>query len=263
MLHERLESITQLIESKGMVKSTDLILRFGVSIETIRRDLEFLEEQGKLKRVYGGAISNESKGIEREYNKRENLHIKEKMAIAKKTAELINDGEAIIFDLGTTTLEVAKCLTDKKHLTILTNSLPVAMEAIKNKTFHVYILGGELRNGDFSTSGFIAGNTLENFRADKAIIGASGVSEENGITDYHAEEAAVRRKMIEACKYPILCADSSKFGLTAFVRVCPLSSIHTVVTDWDISAQAKEMFKNTDTQLEIADSPIPKLLENE
>lgn len=254
MLHERLEVIMKMIAENGMVKAADLTKQFGMSIETVRRDLELLEGKGLLKRVYGGAISNDSRGIERIYTRRDCYHIDEKKAIAKRTAEMINDGEAIIIDLGTTTLEVAKCLSDKKHLTILTNSLHVGMEVVKNKSFHVYMLGGELRNGDFSTSGFLTGNSLKHFHVDKAILGASGVSEKNGVTDYHVEEANARRSMIDSAEQNILCVDSSKFGLSALVQVCELSRINTVVTDWKVGTSVVNLFESLNTRLEVSSS---------
>ncbi|ADU26135.1 DeoR/GlpR family DNA-binding transcription regulator [Ethanoligenens harbinense] len=252
MVQERLEKIKALLSANGMVKANELTRQLGVSIETVRRDLEFLEKCGLLKRVYGGGIANNTRGIERNYSSRECLHMDEKRAIAKKTASLVNDGDALVMDLGTTTLEVAKCLADKNELTILTNSLPVGMEMVKNRSCHVYMLGGELRDGDFSTSGLLATSGLSNFRVDKAIFGASGVSPKNGVTDYHVEEANVRRRMMEIADKVILCTDSSKFAISAFVHVCDVTDIDVIVTDSGVSQQMVDAFDGLAVELSIA-----------
>lgn len=252
MIHERLDRISRLIDTNGMVNASKLAKEFGVSIETIRRDLECLEEKGYLKRVYGGAISNVSKGIERDYTSRESLDMEEKHAIAKKAAEFINNGDTVVIDLGTTALEVAKCLADKKDMTFLTNSLPVGTELVKNKNCRVFILGGQLRYGDYATSGFLSCAGLSNFRVDKAIIGVSGISLKNGITDYHVEEANVRRKMIEIAEKVIVVADHSKFGISTFIQVCELDEVDMVITDWKVPDKTKELFDGLNTKLYIA-----------
>lgn len=252
MVQERLDKIASAIKTYGVVNASDMAKKFGVSIETIRRDLELLERKGILKRVYGGAVSSTSIGTERDYTVRETLKIEEKQAIAQKAADFIDDGDTIVLDLGTTTLEVAKCLSEKKGLTCLTNSLAIGMELVKNPTSRVFMLGGQLRNGDFSTSGFMAESGLQNFRVDKAIIGASGITLKNGVTDYHVEEANVRRKMISIAEKVILAADSSKFGLSTFIQVCPLASIHVIVTDWKIPQETINDFKTIKTQIYIA-----------
>lgn len=255
LIHERLDKITRLIDSNGMVNASRLAKEFGVSIETIRRDLEYLESKGSLKRVYGGAIANVSKGIERDYTRRETLNIDEKSAIAQKTAEFIKDGDTIAMDLGTTMLEVAKYLGGKKDLTVITNSLPVGMELVKNKNTRVFMLGGDLRFGDFSTSGFLSCAGLSNFRVDKAIIGASGITVKNGVTDYHVEEANVRRKMIDISEQVIAVADHTKFGISTFIQVCKLSNVDIIVTDYKVSDSVVSVFSGLSTKLVVASSP--------
>lgn len=257
MVHERLDKIMKQIHTDGMVNAGKLAKQFQVSVETIRRDLETLENQGALKRVYGGAISNVSKGVERQYTSRELLRTAEKQAIALRAADLIKDGDTIVMDLGTTTLEVAKCLASKQYLTCLTNSLPVGMQMVKNDSCRVFMLGGQLRKGDYSTSGFMADGGLENFRVDKAIIGASGISVKNGVMDYHVEEAKVRRKMIEISEQVILVADSSKFGASTFVQICELDSIDQIITDWRIDPKTVQDIQASQTQVIVA-MPVDK-----
>jgi Transcriptional regulators of sugar metabolism len=252
MVQERLNKIMQLINANGMVNAADLSRDFGVSIETIRRDLEYLDNKGELKRVYGGAVANSTHGMERDYVSREVLHRKEKVAIAHRTAELIKDGDTVAIDLGTTTLEAARCLAKKSRLTALTNSMPVAMELAKNVGTRVFMLGGLLRYGDFSTSGFLAEWDIQNFRVDKAIISAGGVTLKSGVTDYDVNEANVRRKMIEIASETILIADSSKFAEDAFIQICALGSVDTIVTDWQVPAATQDAFREIKKELIVA-----------
>jgi DeoR/GlpR family transcriptional regulator of sugar metabolism len=252
MIYERLDLIMKQINTKGYVKANELAQDFGVSLDTVRRDLESLEKKDLLRRVYGGAVSKYSKGVEIDYASRQKLHMDEKTAIGRKAAEFINNGDTIIIDLGTTTLEVAKCLRDKKELTCLTNSMPVASELIKNDNGHVILLGGELRGGYFSTSGSITNLEVDSFCMDKAIIGASGISDKNGVTDYHLEEANVRRKMIQKSELVILVADSSKIGCSTFVHVCSLHDIDILITDWNADPDILRTFETYKTEIVIA-----------
>ncbi len=255
MIQERHDRIVKLVNARGIVKVPELMKEFGVSIETTRRDLEILEQQGFLKRVYGGAIRNTPKGVEPAYSSREVLHLAEKNAIAATVLDFVNDRDTIAIDLGTTTLEVAKALSVKQELTILTNAFPVAMELIKNPSNRVFLVGGQLRPGDYATSGFLAIEFLRHFRVDKALIGAGGVSLKNGITDYHVDEAYVRKEMINVAEQVICVADYSKFESSAFTKVCELSEIDILITDWRIPAKAVQQFKEAPVQLVVAPKP--------
>jgi DeoR/GlpR family transcriptional regulator of sugar metabolism len=246
MVHERHEIIIKMINTNRMVKVTELMKEFGVSIETVRRDLEFLEKKGYLKRVYGGAIPNSPKGIEPPYAAREISHLAEKTAIAERVFELVEDRDTIVIDPGTTTLEVAKKLVAKEGLTVLTNSMPIANELIANESFKIFLLGGQLRNRELATSGALSVEFLSHFRVDKAIIGPGGVTAKNGITDYHFEEAQVRKKMIEIADTVIVVANYSKIGVSAFTQVCELSEVDT---DWNVSQKALQELRSEKTQV--------------
>lgn len=240
---------------KGFVKVSELTRTFGVSVETIRRDMEALERKGMLKRVYGGAIRITSKSAEIDYTSRTHLNIEEKQAIGRKAAELINNGDTIAVDLGTTTLEVVKSLCSKKDLTSLTNSIPISLELIKNNNGPVFLMGGQLRDGYYSTSGFLTVGQLQQFCADKAIIGAGGVSARAGLTDYHVEEANARREMIRIADKVILVADSSKLGFATFIHICPLDAIDVLVTDWRATPQMLKPFEDSKMKIIIAEEP--------
>ncbi|MFS0646072.1 DeoR/GlpR family DNA-binding transcription regulator [Siminovitchia sp. 179-K 8D1 HS] len=231
LAQERYNIILELLELNKIVKVPELCEKFNVSIETVRRDLEYLEQEGKLKRVYGGAVLNTKSGAEPSYNTRYTKNAKEKIMIGKKTAELISDGETLMIDLGTTTLEVARHLKNKKNLTIITNCITIAQELVNVPTFRVIMPGGILRSNELALSGFISEQFIKEFNVDKTIIGVGGITKDNGISDYHLEETRVRRIMIENGKQTIAVADHSKFGIKALVKVCPLNEIDIIVTN--------------------------------
>ncbi len=256
MIQERYDKIIKQINAKGIVKVPELMKEFRVSIETVRRDLEVLEKQGFLKRVYGGAILNASKGVEPTYSSREVLNQAEKHAIALKTLEFINDRDTIAIDLGTTTLEIAKMLNRKQDLTVITNSLQVAMELINQQNKRVFLIGGQLRGGEYATSGFLAMECLKRFRVDKAIVGVGGITTENGIADYHVEEAYVRKQMIDNAEQVIAVADHSKFGVSALIQVCQLSEIDLLVTDWKVPDETVQQFEKLQLAMVTAPKPV-------
>ena len=243
MVHERRSQIVEMLKHERTLKVNSLVSEFNVSIETIRRDLEYLEENGFLKRVYGGAVRQGAFSDEPSYNTREVENLEAKKAIAIEAAKLIENGDTVFFDIGTTCLEVAKLLSDKKDLIILTISLMIAKELTDFPGCRVFVLGGELRQGELSVSGFLTQDNLNLFYADKAIIGAGGITIESGITDYHPEEASIRRLMIGRSKYSIVVCDSSKFGVTAMNSICPLDAIGVLVTDNMISKEMKRNLK--------------------
>jgi len=232
MLHERRSEIIEKVKSQRMVKVSDLMKEYGVSIETIRRDLEYLEQNNHLKRVYGGAVLPGLYHQEPAFTQREMVHRQEKMAIGRAAAQLIDNGDTLIVDVGTTPREVVRHIKDKQELTIITNSTLIAHEVIHNHGCRVLLLGGEMRSGELSVSGFLAEQNLKQFYANKMIMGVGGVSLKTGITDYHMEEANVRRIMIERSERIIAVTDCSKFGVTAANYVCPLNRLDYLVTDW-------------------------------
>lgn len=229
----RHDDIMQLLEERRKITIDELQARFNISVETIRRDLSELESAGLLKRVYGGAVLTSLGGVEPEYAKRATQHIVEKKAIAMEVAALIHDGDTIALDLGTTTQEVAKLLVEKNNLTVLTNSLVIAQMLSSVPSHKVYMLGGLVRRGENTTSGPMCLQGLERFRVDKAIIGVAGITIKHGVTDYVETEAEARRKIIEIASCVIAVADYSKFDVTAFCTVCPLSGLDVLVTDWN------------------------------
>ncbi|MFX3661164.1 MAG: DeoR/GlpR family DNA-binding transcription regulator [Ectobacillus sp.] len=233
---ERKNEILNELERVGKVKVVDLAKKFNVSEETIRRDLTILEEGGLLKKVYGGAIKTTFQSGEPPFTQRTTVNQEEKMKIGKKAAELISDGDVIVIDVGTTTVEFAHFIQNKKNITILTNSIPVSavlMESLNQQKFtgEILLLGGQVDPKQQSISGCLTEQMLGQFNIDKAFISAGGVSIQNGVSNYHLNESLVSRTMVDVSKQIILLADHSKFGVDTFCKVCPLERVDVIVCD--------------------------------
>lgn len=252
MLQERRSEIIDKVKTHRTVKVADLVSEYQVSVETIRRDLEYLESTGFLRRVYGGAVAIGLYGQEPGYSHREVVNYDQKRAIGAKAAELIDDGDTLFFDVGTTALEVARNLKDKKNLTVITNASLIAHEMIQISNCRVILMGGELRSGELSVSGHICDQNLKNFYANKLIMGVGGISLQSGYTDYHINEANTRRCMIERSDKVIAVADYSKFGVTAMNCVCPVNSVDILVTDWTISKEIIRDFGESGIEVMVA-----------
>lgn len=231
MLQERRKKIMEMLQKDEMVKVSELMKIFDVSIETIRRDLEYLEERGSLSRVYGGAVLPQPKAIEPAYEKREIRNFDEKKAIGNKAVELVQDNDIIAIDIGTTTLEFARALVGKRKITVITNSMKIAMVLSVDSNIRVIMLGGEVRSGEFSVSGSLASNEMKRFNTEKLFLGVGGLSLIKGLTDYHMEESSLRQIAIENTQEVIVLADYSKMGVIAMNNVCNLEDMDILVTD--------------------------------
>lgn len=238
MTHDRREAIVQLIESERFVKTADLMKKFEVSNETIRKDLEYLEKLNKIIRVYGGAVVKSMHGMEPKYENRKMKNYSEKAAIGEYAVNCINDGDTIIIDLGTTTLQFAKALKRKRNVTVITYSLPIALELISDANIHVILLGGNVRQGDLSTSGFLAEENMKHFYVDKYILGFGGLTIDGGLTDYNIEESNLRRQILSRAQEIIAIADYSKIGVTALNFICNVQDISVLITDTNVDERA-------------------------
>ena len=229
MNRERRNQIAVMLTKQSTVTNAQLMEQFGISIETVRRDLAYLEQKGVLERVYGGAVRKEVVNEEPGYAKREKENSKEKQAIASETQRLVKDKDTVFFDLGTTPLAIARNLDKDKKITAFTNALRTAV-VLSEKGCDVILPGGQLRPGELSVSGSLAENNMSNFNIDKAIIGVGGITEK-GITDFIADEASIRRQVIKNARTVIAVADYAKFGVRAMCNVCPLEDVDILVTD--------------------------------
>ena len=226
---QRRQAILAEVRQARAVSAEDLARRFGVSLETIRRDLRGLRDKGLLERVYGGALSVRS--TEGDFATRSTLHAANKQAIAQLAVSLIEPQDTIVIDVGTTALEVARALPPAFRGRVLTNSVPAAMALADRDEIEIQLSGGQLRHGDAACSGSHAETFFAEFYADKAFLGSGGVHATAGLTDYHPPEVITRRTIIAQSAASYVLADSSKLGTIAVHRVCALSRVTAVLTD--------------------------------
>jgi len=203
---------------------------FDISIETVRRDLEYLEQQGHLRRVYGGAVLSSALGSEPEYASRVKTRYKEKNAIAQAAAALISPGDIIYLGVGTTVQAVARHIKNIGELTVFTNALRTAVELSDIPGCTVILPGGQLRAKELTMSGFPSEENIEHFNVDKAFIGIGGITE-YGVTDFHTGEARFHKKLIQNARQSIVLSDSEKLGVRAMNNVCGLDEVDIVITD--------------------------------
>ena len=253
MNQERRNQIVELIQHKRTIKNTELMERFGISIETVRRDLEYLEHQGILQRVYGGAVLKTSLGSEPEYASRSKDHAEEKNAIAAAAARLVEPGDSIFLGVGTTVQVMAQYLKNIPNITVFTNALRTAVALSELPECSVVLTGGQLRSKELSLSGFPAEENMLHFNVNKAFLGIGGITEA-GVTDFHIGEAKLHRQMIQNADQTILLADYSKFGVRGMTNVCPLSMLDYVVTDRGTSSQYIELLEQAGVQVILAES---------
>ena len=227
---QRREAILARVRTQGAASAEELSRSLGVSVETIRRDLRDLRNQGLLNRVHGGAMASR-RTSEGSFAARSTLNLARKQAIAAFAASLVGAEETIVIDTGTTPLELARALPASFHGRVLTNSVPVAAALCDRNDIELLLCGGQIRPGDGACSGTHAAAFFADFYADKAFLGAGGVHPEAGLTDYYPAEAAVRRTITAHSAATYVLADSSKLGVIAVYRVCTLDQLTAVITD--------------------------------
>jgi DeoR/GlpR family transcriptional regulator of sugar metabolism len=228
---ERQDQIERFIREHRRATVGELSHFFEVSEPTIRRDLEKLESSGKVRRSHGGALALESAAPEPPVLQRLQVCGEEKFQIGRAAAQLIQDGETIFLGSGTTTLEVARNLTGKKNLTVITNALTVANQLAGNEDITLILTGGVLRHSENSLTGHLVEKTLKEFRADKVIISIRSLSLAEGLTSDNFLETLTDRAILGFARQVILVADHTKFANTSAVRVAPVTAIQTIVTD--------------------------------
>lgn len=228
---QRRQAILAEVSERSAVSADELAREFAVSVETIRRDLRGLQQQGLLDRVYGGATRPSGRSSEGSFAARSTRRIEAKQAIARLAASLVEPGETVIIDVGTTALEVARALPAAFGGRVLTNSVPAAMALSARDDVELLLCGGQVRRGDAACSGAHAEAFFAEFYADRAFLGSGGIHPEAGLTDYHPAEVVVRRIIIAHTAVSYVLADSSKLGAIAVHRVCPLDRLTAVLTD--------------------------------
>lgn len=227
---ERKQQILAILQRMPAVRVTDLGRTLQVSVASVRRDLADLQQSGFLKRTHGGAISNRLAGFELSLADKRDRHQNEKAAIAAMAARLVEPGDTILLDSGSTTREIALELRHRRGLTVVTNALNIGWE-LSSSDVDLVMTGGQLRRGILSQVGPLAERAIISLHVDKLFLAANGVDLEKGLTTPNLAEAQTKRVMVENAAEVILVADHTKFGRVTFGHICDFDRVHTVITD--------------------------------
>jgi DeoR/GlpR family transcriptional regulator of sugar metabolism len=227
---ERVAAIMNTLRVHDSVSVAELASQHNVSEMTIRRDLDELAQQGVVRRVRGGALSLLLRGEEPPFAAREREAEDAKRRIGSAVADLLADGEAVLLDGGTTVLEVARALRDRR-LTVVPLAMQSAIELSTAPRIRLVLPGGEVRAGELNLKGPLTESSIRALRFDTAVLGCCGLSAEHGLTAQDLPEVAVKQAAIAAARRVVVACDSGKFARTAFGAVCSLDQLTLVVTD--------------------------------
>lgn len=283
---QRYEKISSILEKEGSVKTSTLCRLLSASRETIRRDLETMEEQGLLRRIRGGAMklekgkSNEQKmdsvhGFSVQnalpdnqqyasFDKRQKENFRNKKNIARKAAEFISEGQAIALDSGTTALELARVIKHRFHyLTVVTNSLPVAAELADAEGITLVLTGGIYNSDERAFTSDLATLIFSRINIDILFLTTCGISVERGITYQRVDEIIVQDKMMEASGKTIVIADSTKIEVNSLVKMCGIDRISMLITDSNASAEQTKALEQAGVQVVISQDEERNEMEDE
>ncbi|CAG4915223.1 unnamed protein product [Acidocella sp. C78] len=246
--NRRQAEIMSLLQEAGRVSVEDLATRFGVTPQTIRRDLNELCEVHRLTRVHGGAMIASSVA-NLAYDARKLVAQPVKQLIGEAAARLIPDNSSLLINIGTTTEEVARALAQHSGLLVITNNLHVAAELYRSPGVELIMAGGTMRRADGGIVGATTVEQIRQFRADFAVIGTSAIDRDGTLLDFDSREVQVSRAIIECARRVMLVADSSKFNRSAPVRIAHLKDVDILVTDRLRTPESRELCERLGTEV--------------
>lgn len=236
---KRRSEIVRIVREKKQMSCVELSKAFGVTEETIRKDLHELSEKGELLRTFGGAMVREY-GTERSLDQRIIQNLEQKKRIAQKAVSTLKSGDLVAMDAGSTVTMMAKAIPDHLKITVLTNSLEICNILSEKENVTVICTGGKLHKKSMSLQGMLTESTINSLNAEKAFISCAAFDIKLGVMDSNEEAARTKQSMIRNAREVYLLMDSSKIGCIAYITTCPASSITKVVTD---NAAAAEVVK--------------------
>lgn len=247
----RQPEILEIARAEGRVMVEDLARRFGVTVQTIRRDLTELANAGKLERVHGGAIL--PSGVTNIlYEERRRLNEAAKTAIGRACAAAIPENCSIFLDIGTTTEAVARALIDHRNLMVVTNNMNVARILLANADCEIVLAGGALRRSDNGLVGHLTARTIENFKFDHAILGCSALDDGGDMLDFDIQEVLVGQTLLRRSREVMLVADHSKLKRSAPVRIGSLRDVDHIFTDAPLPGPLMESCAEWATKVHVA-----------
>ena len=250
---QRRERIQELLAIRNIVRIADLSALLGASEATIRRDLEWLENEGILERTHGGAVQSQRALFEPEYLQRAQRHTEEKRKIGAAAAAQIEDGDIVFINSGTTTTQMVRHIRNNARVTVITNNLTAALE-VGQHGFELIMLGGDFQPKSNSVAGRFAIENLSKVYASKAFISVDGISIKHGFTVPSNAEAEIICLMLERTHGPItIVADHSKWGVVSNFEIARIDQIHRLITDEGMSIHARAALAARSIEVFIAD----------
>lgn len=248
-LNQRRIKILNLIREDGHAKVQDLSKIFKVTDVTIRQDLEILEKMGYVQREYGGAFLKDLGSFAKTQQLLNQTHIEEKREVAQKAVTLINEGECIILDSGSTTTEIAKLLTNFRNLTVITNAINIAFILGENPGINLIVTGGEFKAPTLSLTGKMAADSLKDIHANKLFLATAGISSNMQLTYPSLSDLMVKSAMIKSSDRIYLVADSTKIGISAFANLGSISLVNVLITDKNISRESIDKIRKKNVEI--------------
>jgi DeoR family transcriptional regulator of aga operon len=244
LIGERRQHILSLIHRDGRVLVSELSESLSISPITIRKDLDYLDNQGQVQRTHGGALSPQgSTMMDQSLNEKEHHQVKEKQRIAAAAIKLVKNGQCILLDSGTTVTAIARALRKFSNLTIITNAVNIAAE-LSDTNFEIILTGGTLRKNSFSLVGPMAEDMLTQIRADILFLAVDGFDTKIGITTPNILESRVNRAMVNASRKVVAVCDSTKFSRSSMALIVPPTAVQTVITDDQISDASADALRS-------------------
>lgn len=249
---ERQDEILQLVDQEEIITIDKLVTHLQVSKATIRRDIDVLAAHQKLIKTRGGVLSmKRSTDAEPSLRQRSVTNIEEKRRISRKAHELIAPGDHVIFDSGTTVLELVKLLDDQKIITAVTYDLLIAMELAKLHKTNLLMIGGELRKNYYSFYGYFAVNMLKFINVNKAFVSADAINPEQGLMSYTTDDVEIKKLILENAKEVYLLCDHQKFESKAFIKYAPLTAVDKIITGREAPEAVQRKLRSAGIDLEL------------
>lgn len=247
---ERKNHIFELLQNEGRVLVAPLSEQFGVSEETIRRDLEKLEKEGVATRTYGGAVLSKTKD-DLPYSVRSQTNVEAKQKIAENVAALIEDGSFVMLDESSTSGFVAQAIKDKTNITLITNSIEIilSLNDVQGQGWNIMSTGGKLKHNVLALTGHQAESFIRGYHVDIAVISCTGLDLNVGYTDAGEDNALIKRAMIDAADKTILAVDSVKFGKKAFAPIGGIDELSYIVTEKEPGREWQEVLSEAGVEL--------------
>lgn len=251
---ERFNRIVALVNEHHFCSVHQLARRTGASPATIRRDLQYLSAQEQIRLTRGGAMRTQENSVqEPAYDIKTALNLDEKVRIGREAVKLITPGETLLIDTGTTVLQMAVAMAETQRdwqgVNVAINDLRAAYELCRIPDLTLHMLGGTIRRGYYTTLGRWTQSALEGLHADKCFLSCDAVDLQNGLSITNAEEVAIKQMMLHASREIILLCDHSKFGLRAFMQVCPVESIHHIITGQELDPAVAKRFRDAGIEM--------------